>query len=297
LGEKSAICGPKIEKRICQQQIDLNMISHPFDSLMELDTQYIRLDCAALHLARDAYPRIALPTYLSRLDAIANHVAEMRPGLSATLRYEAMRRVLVEGHGLRGNEDDYYDPANSYLNRVLDRGLGIPISLSIIWLEVARRLKWRVAGLGLPGHFIIRFDDDERFVLVDPFREGRTLAIEDCRRILDYYFEGKVRFSAEFLRPVSVRCILARSLYNLRNIYIANHDWDNAARVLRRLASVEPSNVRHLNELAELLYRRGEIETAWKHLSAYMMRRPGTDGQFRVRERLAHIEAIIASMN
>jgi regulator of sirC expression with transglutaminase-like and TPR domain len=273
------------------------MTSHPFDLLMELDTGCIRLDCAALHLARDAYPAIALPTYLARLDRIAEEVGQERPGLSATLRYEAMRRVLVGDYHLRGNQDDYYDPENTYLHRVLERGLGVPISLSVVWLEVARRLKWPVTGLGLPGHFIIRFDDDERFVLVDPFRDGRSLTIDDCRQILDYYFEGQVPFSPSFLRPVGVRFILARMLNNLRNIYTTHHDWRRLAAVLQRLASVEPDNTRHLLDLVSLLYRQGDVQMAHAQLSMYLRRQPDAEDQFLTREKLAHLEAIIASLN
>jgi regulator of sirC expression with transglutaminase-like and TPR domain len=260
-----------------------------------LNTKDIRLDCAALHLARDVYPQLVIPACLSRLDAIARDVANLRPGLSATLRYEAMRRVLVGGYKLRGNEEDYYDPENSYLNRVLDRGVGIPITLSIVWLEVARRLKWPVAGLRFPGHFIIRFDDDEHFVLVDPFREGRTLAVEDCHRILDYHFDGKVPFAGEFLQPVDTRSILARLLKNLRSIYIANRDWQRVVQVLWRLIAVEPDEVRHLDELAGLLYRQGDIHSAYTHLSVFLSRQ--WNGNEQTRERLARLEAIIASLN
>ena len=99
-----------------------------------------------------------------------------RPGLTAILRYQAMRDVLVNEHNFHGNQDDYYDPQNSYLNRVLDRRLGAPVSLATIWVEVARRLKWPVHGVALPGHFLVRFDDPERFVLADPFAEG-TIAL------------------------------------------------------------------------------------------------------------------------
>ncbi len=273
------------------------MIRHPFDLLMELDTGSIRLDCAALHLARDPYRNLTLPTYLAKLDRMADDVGSERPGLSATLRYEAMRRVLVGAYNLRGNEDDYYDPENSYLNRVLDRGLGIPISLSSVWLEVARRLKWPVTGLGLPGHFIIRFDDDEHFVLVDPFRAGRTLTVDDCHQILDYHFEGRVPFSPAFLRPVNVRLILVRMLSNLRSIYTANHDWKRLATVLQRLASVEPDNTKHLHDLVGVLYRQGDIQMAHAHLSLHLRRQPGSADQTVAREKLAHLKAVIASLN
>jgi regulator of sirC expression with transglutaminase-like and TPR domain len=264
---------------------------------MEMETAHIRLDCAALHLARDVYPDIAVPKYLSQLDALARDVAELRPGLSATLRYEAMREVLVGDFRLRGNADDYYDPENSYLNRVLDRRIGIPVSLSIVWLEVARRLKWPVAGLGLPGHFIIRFDDDERYVLVDPFRDGRTLTIDDCRRILDFYFEGKVEFSPEFLHPVGVRFILARVLHNLRNIYVVNRDWERVINVLQRLGAVEPGNTRHVHELAGVLYSQGDIRAAYGQLAGYLQQQTDIDGHHQFREKLAHLEAVIASLN
>jgi regulator of sirC expression with transglutaminase-like and TPR domain len=271
------------------------MICHPFDTLMELDTKDIRLDCAALHLARDVYPHLVIPAYLARLDAIAREVADLRPGLSAALRYEAMRRVVVGEYKLRGNQEDYYDPENSYLNRVLDRGVGIPITLSVVWLEVARRLKWPVAGLRFPGHFIIRFDDDEHFVLVDPFREGRTLAVDDCRRILDHHFDGKVAFAPEFLQPADTRSILVRLLKNLRNIYVANRDWRRVAEVLRRLVAVEPDDVRHLDELAGLLHRHGDIHAAYAHLSVYLQRHSNGDKQ--TRQRVAYLEALIASLN
>jgi regulator of sirC expression with transglutaminase-like and TPR domain len=208
-----------------------------------------------------------------------------------------MRRVLVGVHGLHGNVDDYYDPDNSYLNRVLDRGLGAPISLSVIWMEVARRLKWPVSGLGLPGHFIIRFDDDERFILVDPFYSGRTLRIEDCRRLLEHNYDGKVAFCSRFLLPVDTRTVLVRMLNNLRNIYVASQNWQAVADVLRRLAKVEPQNAEHLHELAGLLYHRGNVRGAHAHLSAYLRNRPDAEDQLIVRERLAHLEAVIALMN
>ena len=273
------------------------MTIHPFDLLMELDARCIRLDCAALHLARDVYPDCPLPQYLTFLDSLAEKVAELRPGLSANLRYEAMRQVIIEQYKFRGNEDDYYDPENSYLNRVIDRRIGVPISLSVIWLEVARRLKWPVSGVGLPGHFIIRFDDDERFVLVDPFRAGRTLSIENCREVLDYYYEGQVPFSSTFLRPVGATFILSRMLNNLRQIYTANHDWQRLSTVLKRLAAVEPDNAGYINELATLLYSQSEMQEAQRCLSQFLRKQPNADDQFLISEKLVHIEALLASLN
>ena len=273
------------------------MTNHPFDLLVEMHPAHIQLDCAALHLARDRFPGLVLARYRNQLDELAAAVAEQRPGLSAVLRYEAMRAILVEQSGFCGNEDDYYDPLNSYLNCVLDRRIGIPITLSVIWLEVARRLKWPVSGVGLPGHFIVRFDDNEQFILVDPFRGGRTLSIEDCRKTLDHHFDGKVKFSTKFLEPAGITTILTRLLNNLRNIYIINQDWSRVVDVLRRLAALEPNNVQHREELAGLLYQRGDLHNAYAHLSLCLERRPDSKTNHLVREKLAHLEAVIAALN
>lgn len=229
---------------------------------MEMAPADIRLDCAALHLARDVYPHVALAGYLRQLDEIAERVAAERAGLSAPLRYEAMRRVLVDELEFVGNESDYYDPDNSYLNRVLDRRLGLPISLSIIWIEVGRRLKWPVAGVGFPGHFLVRFDDPERFVIADPFGGGRTLTPADCESLLCQYFERDVELSDSFLAPVDTRAILTRLLNNLRGIYRAHQDWHRLRSTLERLIAIEPGNTQYLRDLAATYCELGELRTA-----------------------------------
>src|SRR5262249_38062941 len=151
-----------------------------------------------------------------------------------------------------GDADDYYDPQNSYLNRVLERKRGIPITLAIIWIEVSRRLNWPVAGVGFPGHFLIRFDDAEHYVLVDPFRQGQSMDLDDCRKLLEHQFDGKVKFAPEFLEPVDTRCILNRLLSNLRSIYAVQHDWGRLDDVLQRLAALDPDNGQHRQELAAI---------------------------------------------
>jgi regulator of sirC expression with transglutaminase-like and TPR domain len=274
------------------------MNSHPFDLLVELPDADVRLDCAALHLARDVYPHIGVQAYLTRLDALAAEVAGLRAGLAAPLRYQALREVLVAQHGLNGNKDDYYDPDNSYLSRVLDRGCGIPISLAVVWIEVGRRLKWPVAGAGLPGHFLVRIDDPERFVAVDVFNDARTLSLDDCEKLLEQQFEGKVKFQPELLDPVDTRSILSRMLANLRQIYMVNHNWPRLRDVLHRLTALEPQNSLHLQELAALHFRLGDVRGAYAHLAACLQRLPdGTDDRQGVQNKLERLEAAIAALN
>jgi regulator of sirC expression with transglutaminase-like and TPR domain len=270
---------------------------HPFDLLMELRNEHIRLDCAALHLARDAYPGLNVQRYLDQLDALAADAAALRPGLDATGRYEALQQVLVAQYGLRGNEADYYHPQNSYLNRVLDTRRGVPISLSIVWVEVARRLKWPAAGVALPGRFLVRFDDPERFVLADPFHEGRTMSLADCRNVVEQGFDGKVPFTSECLKPVSTRNILARLLNGLRNIFLATDDWPRVTDVLLRLIALEPTNGRYMQELAAVCWRRGDVRGACVHLKRYLHHLPrGRDSKL-VRDNLRQLQAALLALN
>lgn len=237
------------------------MVIHPFDQLMELEAGEIRLDCAALHLARDVYPDLNLFSYLTKLDMLAADVQNARPKHTAAARYLAMREVLVEHHKLRGNGDDYYDPQNSYLNRVLDRSKGIPLSLGVVWIEIARRLEWPVQGVSFPGHFLVRFDDLNQTILVDPFFEGRSLDREDCQKLLDRQFDGKIKLSDELLEPADNRAILTRMLQNLRAVYSAAADRVRLVAVLKRLLAVDPGNINLRQELADL---RGKANIWWE---------------------------------
>lgn len=273
------------------------MTIHPFDSLMELGLDAIRLDCAALHLCRDVYPEMNLRRHLDHLDCLAEEVGQTKPGLAAPLRYQAMREVLVERHGFTGNREDYYDPRNCYLTQVLDSRRGVPITLSSVWIEVARRLKWPVLGMAFPGHFLIRFDDPDRFIIVDPFQDGRTLSIENCETILKQHFDDKVKFSPGLLAPTDTRTIIARILNNLRSIYLGSSNWARLDDVLERLTALDPTNGQYRGELAALRFRRGDMRGAYNHLSSYVAAQPDADDAPIVRATLNHIEASIASQN
>lgn len=274
------------------------MQPHPFDLLMELAEADIRLDCAALHLARDVYPHIDVHAYLGWLDEIAAEVAALRPRIGAPERYQALCEVLVERRGFHGNGDDYYDPDNSYLNRVLDRRCGIPISLATVWIEVGRRLNWPVSGVNLPGHFLVRLDDPERFVLVDVFDGGKSLSIEDCAELVKKQFDQKIGFTPEFLEPVDTRTILSRTLTNLKQIYMVNHNWERLLDVLRRLIAVDRENLMHIQELAALHYRMGDFRGAHALMAECLKRMPEpNDERASVQSKLHRLEAAIAGLN
>ncbi|MBN2448033.1 MAG: transglutaminase family protein [Phycisphaerae bacterium] len=264
---------------------------------MELDTKHIRLDCASLHIARDVYPYIDIPAYLGRLDALADAIAARRPGLDSIQRYEVMREVLVDENNFVGVDGDFYDPENSYVNRVLDRGVGIPISLAVVWLEVARRLKWPVTGVNFPGRVLVRFDDPERLVIADPYDDGGSLSLTDCRKLLKEQLGQKAKLRAEHLAPIDTRAVLSRVLNNLRTIYMMRGEWSQLANILRRLAAVEPHNGQYLCELAGLHAHLGNMRSAYAHLAVYLERIPDGDQTALVRHSLQRLEAAISALN
>jgi regulator of sirC expression with transglutaminase-like and TPR domain len=270
---------------------------HAFDLLMELPAEHIRLDCAALHLARDVFPQITLERYLRQLDELAEQVAALRPGPGAARRYEAVRAILVEEHGFTGRGADYSDPRDCYLNCVLERRTGLPVTLCVVWLEVARRLKWPAAGVALPGHFLVRFDDPERLVLADPFADGAPVSIGDCRRLLADRFGSAIDFSFAMLTPADSRIVLMRMLNNLRRIYLERCDWPRLSTVLRRLLAVEPESGEHLQELASVCARRGDVRGAYTFLRLYLKRVPRAADCDLVQSNLARLEAALAARN
>lgn len=270
---------------------------HPFDQLMQLDGADIKLDCAALHLAKDTHPHLDLTKYIRQLDRLAEEVAAQKPGLDAVNRYEAMQHVIAANHGFTGQHNNLFDPTNSYLNCVLERKTGLPISLSVVWIEIARRLKWPVAGVSFPGHFLVRFDDEERYILVDPFHAGRSLDLNDCCRLAEECLGKDVRVQPNWLEPISNRDVLIRLLNNLRQAYLRRNDLPNLRNVLKRLAAAEPENGSHLCELAALHCRLGDVRRAYAHLAAYLERLPEGDDADMVQFNLQRLEAALSALN
>src|SRR5262245_30790585 len=165
-----------------------------FSEILAQPDADVDLARAALLIACEEYPDLDIGGYLSRLDEmgrVAAGQAAVEPGPHGALR--ALHRYLFEEQGFRGNESDYYDPRNSFLNDVLERRSGIPITLSVVYMEVARRIGLRLEGVGLPGHFIVRVLRPEGDQLVDPFHAGALLTEADCQERVDRIFGGKVK--------------------------------------------------------------------------------------------------------
>jgi regulator of sirC expression with transglutaminase-like and TPR domain len=240
----------------------------------------------ALLIARDAHPALDLREQSARLDALAVPLSGRGlPGLPPTVQARLLSDYLYVVCGFHGAKADYYDPRNSFLNEVLDRKTGIPITLAVVYIEVARRLGVRALGVGFPGHFLVRLGaqpgdpsaDRNEPTIVDPFHQGRLLDQEALAALLR---RANVRapLSSEMLAPARTRHIVARMLMNLRGIYTARGDGARLLLTLDRLIDLLPDLSSELLERAKLYEQLGAPAAALADYQRYLKVEPdGTD--------------------
>lgn len=244
----------------------------------------IDLGRAALLVAKEEYPQLPVDRYLARLDRLAEEVKDRLDDERAPLVVlRQLLETLYERHGFRGNREAYYDPRNSFLNEVLDRGLGIPLTLGLVVLEVGRRLDLPLEGVSFPGHFLVRFEGEAVDVLVDPFDEGRLRFEDEAQELLDRVYGGMVRVRPSFLRAASRRDVLVRLLTNLKRIYTNVEDDVRALAVVERLLLLKPGAAREVRERGELLARLGRVSEAIEQLETYLDYAPGAADAERIR--------------
>ena len=276
----------------------MGLSSEPHAEILRLTQQRdedIDLAQAVLLLGRNAYPDLALEPYLAKLDAIAAVVRErLGNDLDPRRAVQEINRQLFEVEGFRGNEREYYDPRNSYLNEVLDRKLGIPITLSVVYMEVARRLPLPVLGVGLPGHFIVKVLTPTGDILLDPFHGGAELTEDDCQARLDRVYGGLVRLDRSMLLPVTKRQILVRILSNLKTILLNESEHDRALEVVGDLLVLEPSSLPDLRDRGLLHYRQNRFPEALSDLRKYLMLAHDAEDREQIRQAVRGIEAILS---
>ena len=218
------------------------------------------LDHAALLIGAWDYPERNIDGYRDQLDAIASYAApEVARAGGGIARARAISDCLFERLGFCGNTDDYYDPRNSFLSDVLDRRTGIPISLSVLYLEVARRLGVLAQGVNFPGHFLVRVAIEDAWLFLDPFSAGRTLTPADLEGLLRKTTTPDAVLEPSVIAAATKRQIVSRMLVNLAGIYGRNGDLPRSLDVLERLAVLEPSNPRIARDLAQLRERVGGL--------------------------------------
>jgi regulator of sirC expression with transglutaminase-like and TPR domain len=252
----------------------------------------------ALLVARDAYPALDLAEQLQRVEELAAGLdAERVGGLPPALGAPMLLDYLHRREGFRGNRADYYDPRNSFLNEVLERRLGIPISLSVVYVAVARRAGLRATGMGFPGHFLLRIDGEgsESSVIVDPFH-GELLEVEDLKRLLERISPG-LELEPDMLTPASVRQVIARLLMNLRGIYATRADYPRLLVVLDRLIDLLPEVADELRDRGLLWAKLGAPEAALDDLRRYVTALPYAGDVAEVRRLIDRLETGLPSAN
>lgn len=252
--------------------------------------EQINLASAALFLAQEEYPDLDPEEYLNALDMMAVEVEERLPVERYPLRIiQTVNQYLFEDLKFVGNTDNYYDPANSYLNQVIDRRLGIPITLSLIYLEITKRIDFPMVGVGMPGHFLIRPTVGDMQVFVDAFHQGEVMFTEDCQERLSQIYGRPVDLRPEFLQAVDAHHFLARILMNLKAIYIQRSDLRRTLTVIERLLLLFPDAPMEQRDRGLLYYQMGRWTEASQDLENYLNQMPSAEDASAVRELLRRI--------
>jgi regulator of sirC expression with transglutaminase-like and TPR domain len=265
----------------------------------KVEDERIDLARAALTIARTEYPQLDLRPHVAHLDELARRVRARiaEPGdVSQTIA--ALNHVLFSEEGFRGNRENYYDPRNSFLNDVLERKLGIPITLALVYMEVARRIGFPLVGVGMPGHFLLKhYDVEGHQLLIDTFNSGKILSATDCQKRLDEIYAGQVPLQTEFLLSVSRRQMLTRVLNNLKSIYLSARNFRKALPIVDMVLAIYPRSPEDVKQRALLRFSLGQMRGALDDLDTYLKMSPDASDADEIRETALSIRRTLARMN
>jgi regulator of sirC expression with transglutaminase-like and TPR domain len=251
---------------------------------------YVDLERAALYIALEAYPALDMEEYVAALDTMAEEIRERLPLEDYPLRtLKTINQYLYEDLGFHGNQTDYYDPRNSFLNDVIDRRTGIPITLSLVYMSLAQRIAFPMVGIGLPGHFLMRPVQDDMEIFVDAFNGGEILFVQDCEAKLKQMFGGQLEMRSEFLEPVSHRHFLARMLTNLKAIYTSVADVEKVLSTVERILILFPDAPIELRDRGYIYFRMNRWPEARQDLERYLEVQPDASDRRVVEEILTHM--------
>jgi regulator of sirC expression with transglutaminase-like and TPR domain len=270
------------------------MAADPYEEFrraVERPEDALDLGRAALAIAESEYPRLDTTAYLARIDELAIAVTKHLTGAESAPHRSiaALNYVLFQKCAFRGNRDDYFDAKNSFLNEVIDRRIGIPITLSVLYMEVARRVGLPLLGVGFPGHFLVKYQDDREEIVIDPFNGGDIRTPDSLQQLLAGLYGKPVALSPQLLDPVTKRQILRRMLNNLKFIYLRQRDLVKVLAALDRMTIAEPN-------LAEDLRERGQVYLALEYFpqakadfESYLRLAPDAPDAEKIRDQLVDL--------
>jgi regulator of sirC expression with transglutaminase-like and TPR domain len=257
-------------------------------------------------IAQDAYPELVVDRYLGEIERMAIKLRARLPGEGgAEERVVALNQFLFGDLGFTGNTREYYDPRNSYLNEVIDRRTGIPITLAILYMEVGRRIGLPLAGVSFPGHFLVRLKLRGGTLVLDPFSDGAPLSERELRerlqRVIPEGATDEVPVAElpldQFLEPATNRQILARMLRNLKGIYRDAGKPERMLDVLNRMLVVAPDASGELRDRGFVYHKLECYRAALKDLTDYVQREPDAPDSDEVRVRMMELSSLCARLN
>lgn len=253
----------------------------------------VNLAKAALYIAQEEYPDLDMADHLEMLDQMAEALQRRLPETAYPLKIiRTINRFLFEELNFRGNETDYYDPCNSFLNDVLHRRVGIPITLSLVYLELAKRIGFPMAGVGMPGHFLIRPTIDDMAVFVDPFHKGEILFEQDCQDRLQHMFGDGARLTPDHLNHISPTAFVVRMLTNLKMIYLQQRNVPKAMDAINRILLIYPEAAGEWRDRGLIHYQQGQLDHALLDLQRYLYESPDASDAYEIRRVIQQIEQV-----
>ncbi len=274
------------------------MLTHPalarrrFEEIAGRPEPLLDLVEGSLVIALEENPRIDLDRYLDQVQSWSESVRERLGGSHDIERLiETLNRLLFDEEGFHGEDEDYYDPRSALLSEALERHAGLPITLSVLYIELSRRAGIEAAGVSLPGRFLVKFSGPFGVLVVDPFDGGRVLSTVELQKILDGMYGGGVRLREHHLRSFTPKEILARELAQLKAAYLAQHDLARAAASIDRLLILDGRDAYEVRDRAALAMQLHAYGQAIELFERYLALMPHAEDRSRVREQIAYLHA------
>ena len=283
-------------------QLNMESLMHErLAKIAKISEQELNLAEAALLIAVEEYPGLDVEAYLRQIDELATGVQQRLPaqaGLEDTLI--TLNQFLFVEQGFSGDTENYDDPRNSFLNEVLDRKRGIPITLSIIYMEVGRRLGLPLKGVSFPGHFLVKFATREGEVVLDPFSGGNLLSKEDLEEILEETYGPAESVNAPLERLLTAagkKDILVRVLRNLKGAYLRREQFGKALGVVGQILLIQPDQPDEVRDRGRIYEQLECFRAALENYQSYLSLRPGSGDAPDVHKRIAELRQIVATFN
>jgi len=269
-----------------------------FESLVKRPESTFDLARAALLIAAESNPNLDVDRTLHTLDTWADELrARLQPDWNNLQKLARLRNFVFEDLRFRGDQEDYYSPSNSMLNEVMERRLGVPLTLSIVFMELGWRVGMPLEGVGFPGHFLVRLTGEPLDLLLDPYRDGMSVHEEDCHRMLNEISGGKLVLRDDYLHSITKHDMIARLLLNLKGAYLRAEDDRGALAAVELLLVLRPGDVEEVRDRGLLFYRLRRYGPALRDIERYLEGRPDAPDRESLEVHVRNLRRLISSLN